>query len=409
MASDIDPKLDHRVGLGACPDAIGDLHLGSLTVAAMKISVPAEPSDERRVATTPSVVVRLLDAGHTVKVESGAGSSAGFSDAAYTEAGAEVVDNVYSEAAAFLVVGPPTADRQFPDGSTVIGFLDPFTNHELVRRFTEARITSFAMEAIPRTTLAQSMDAMSSQATAAGYQAVLLAAVNSPRFFPMLTTAAGTIPPVKALVLGAGVAGLQAIATARRLGAAVSAYDIRPEVKEQIESLGAKFVAAPVDESAAAATGYAKEVSDETQRRQQDALAAVVADSDVVITTAQIPGSPAPLLISQEMIESMQPGSVVIDVAAPSGGNCELTRPGEIVDHGGVKIFGPVDLPGKVTHDASQMYARNVASFLTRITGDDAALVLDFDDLIVAESCITHDGKIRHPVVRRSMGLEVQS
>lgn len=375
----------------------------------MKISVPAEPGDERRVATTPSVVVRLLDAGHTVRVESGAGGPAGFSDAAYTEAGAQVVDNVYSEAATFLVVGPPGADRQFPDGSTVIGFLDPFTNHELVRRFTEGRITSFAMEAIPRTTLAQSMDAMSSQATAAGYQAVLLAAVNSPRFFPMLTTAAGTIPPVKALVLGAGVAGLQAIATARRLGAAVSAYDIRPEVKEQIESLGAKFVAAPVDESAAAATGYAKEVSDETQRRQQDALAAVVADSDVVITTAQIPGSPAPLLISQEMIETMQPGSVVIDVAAPSGGNCELTRPGEVVDHGGVKIFGPIDLPGKVTHDASQMYARNVASFLTRITGDDAALELDFEDLIVAESCITHDGKIRHPVVRRSMGLEVQS
>jgi NAD(P) transhydrogenase subunit alpha len=225
----------------------------------------------------------------------------------------------------------------------------------------------------------------------------------------MLTTAAGTIPPVKLLVLGAGVAGLQAIATARRLGASVSAYDIRPEVREQIESLGARFVAAPVDESAAAATGYAKEVSDETQRRQQQALAQVVGESDVVITTAQIPGSPAPLLVSREMVERMKPGSVIVDVAAPSGGNCELTRPGETVEHGGVSIIGPVDLASRVAHDASQMYARNLASFLTRITGDDGEVVFDFDDQIVSEACITHDGKVVHPVVRRRMGLDAKT
>jgi NAD(P) transhydrogenase subunit alpha len=273
---------------------------------------------------------------------------------------------------------------------------------------TNGRITSFAMESIPRTTLAQTMDALSSQATAAGYHAVLLAAAATPRFFPMLTTAAGTIPPVKLLVLGAGVAGLQAIATARRLGAAVSAYDIRPEVREQIESLGARFVAAPVDESAAAATGYAKEVSDETQRRQQDALASVVEDSDVVVTTAQIPGSPAPLLVSREMVERMRPGSVLVDVAAPSGGNCELTRPGETVEHNGVTILGPTDLPGRVAYDASQMYARNVASFISRISGENGERVFDFDNQIVSEACITHDGKVTHPVVRRAMGLEDQ-
>ena len=290
-----------------------------------------------------------------------------------------------------------------------MGFLDPFDAIDLVTVLIKRRITAFAMESIPRTTLAQSMDALSSQATAAGYHAVLVAATETPRFFPMLTTAAGTIPPVKLLVLGAGVAGLQAIATARRLGASVSAYDIRPEVREQIESLGARFVAAPVDESAAAASGYAREVSDETQRRQQDALAEVVEDSDVVVTTAQIPGSPAPLLVSREMVERMRQGSVIVDVAAPSGGNCELTRPGETVLHNGVKVMGPVDLPGRVAYDASQMYSRNLASFLTRLTGEEGELTYDFENQIVSEACITHDGRVTHPVVRRSMGLEAES
>jgi NAD(P) transhydrogenase subunit alpha len=374
----------------------------------MRIAVPAERPGERRVALTPQVVVRLIEDRHTVAVEPGAGSEAGFDDRAFADSGAEVSSDPFEGADLVVVVGPPELGqaRRYPEGSTLVGFLDPFSDKQLVTLLTERDITSFSMESIPRTTLAQSMDALSSQATAAGYHAVLVAAQATPRFFPMLTTAAGTIPPVKMLVLGAGVAGLQAIATGRRLGASVSAYDIRPEVKEQIESLGARFVSAPVDESAAAATGYAKEVSDETQRRQQEALGNAVEASDVVVTTAQIPGSPAPLLISREMVERMRPGSVIVDVAAPTGGNCELTRAGETVDHNGVTIIGPTDLPGRVAHDASQMYARNVASFLARVTGEEAELKLDFDDQIVAEACITHDRHVVHPVVRRSMGLD---
>lgn len=359
---------------------------------------------------TPSVVVRLIEERHSVTLETGAGVAAGFVDDEFRDAGAEVTPDPYPDADLVVVVGPPTPQQaaRIPESATLVGFLDPFDAGDLMEVLTRRNITSFAMEAIPRTTLAQSMDALSSQATAAGYHAVLLAATVTPRIFPMLTTAAGTIAPVKLLVLGAGVAGLQAIATARRLGAAVSAYDIRPEVREQIESLGARFVAAPVDESAAAATGYAKEVSDETQRRQQDALARVVADSDVVITTAQIPGSPAPLLISREMIESMRPGSVVVDVAAPTGGNCELTHPGETVEHHGVSIIGPTDLPSRVALDASQMYSRNVASFLGRLTDEAGGLVFDWEDEIVSEACVTYEGRITHPVVRRSLGLEVE-
>jgi H+-translocating NAD(P) transhydrogenase subunit alpha len=374
----------------------------------MRIAVPAEGPGERRVAMTPQVALRLIEERHEIVVGSGAGTTAGFSDRAYVDAGAEVNESPLAGAELTVVVGPPEPDLVVgvPEGSVLIGFLDPFQADELIPVLIERRITALAMESIPRTTLAQSMDALSSQATAAGYFAVLLAAVETPRFFPMLTTAAGTIPPVKLLVLGAGVAGLQAIATGRRLGAAVSAYDIRPEVKEQIESLGARFVAAPVEEEAAEESGYAKEVSEETKRRQQQALADVVADSDVVITTAQIPGRPAPSLIPADMVERMRPGSVIVDVAAPTGGNCELTRPGETVNHGGVKILGPVDLPARVAHDASQMYARNLASLLSRLVDEEGRLSLDFDDEIVAGSCITHDGEVRHPAVREAMGLE---
>jgi H+-translocating NAD(P) transhydrogenase subunit alpha len=357
---------------------------------------------------TPQVALRLIEERHAVVVETGAGARAGFSDDDFRDVGTEIAGDPYTGAELTVVVGPPSAGQagRFPEESALVGFLDPFTAADLVTVLTQRRITAFAMESIPRTTLAQTMDALSSQATAAGYHAVLMAAAATPRFFPMLTTAAGTIPPVKLLVLGAGVAGLQAIATARRLGAAVSAYDIRPEVREQIESLGARFVAAPVDESAAAATGYAKEVSDETQRRQQDALASIVEDSDVVVTTAQIPGSPAPLLVSREMVDRMRPGSVIVDVAAPSGGNCELTRPGETVEHNGVMIVGPTDLPSRVAYDASQMYARNLASFIGRITGENGQQVFDFDNQIVSEACITYQGRVTHPVVRRAMGLE---
>lgn len=374
----------------------------------MQIAVPAEASDERRVALTPEVVAKLAEDGHSVTIEDGLGNRAGFTNEAYTEAGATVSDDPLTGADLVAVVGPPSPAlaSRVSSGSALVGFLDPFSSEELVRVLAGQNITAFSMEAIPRTTLAQSMDALSSQATAAGYHAVLLAAAATPRFFPMLTTAAGTIPPVKALVLGAGVAGLQAIATAKRLGAVVSAYDIRPEVKEQIESLGAKFVAAPLDESAASSSGYAKEVADETQRRQQATLTPAVADADVVITTAQVPGRAAPLLVSREMVEGMRPGSVVVDVAAPTGGNCELTKPGETITHNDVTIIGPTDLPGRVAVDASQMYARNIASFINRISDDEGNIVFDWEDQIVKEACITHDGKVTHPVTRRQLGME---
>jgi proton-translocating NAD(P)+ transhydrogenase subunit alpha len=374
----------------------------------MRISITSEAPGERRVALTPQAAQRLVTQGHQVLVTNGAGDRAGFTDAEYVEAGAEVVNDSTSDTDVIMVVGPPRVEtvRAFPVGSVLIGLIEPFDSPDLVRALNERRISSFAMEAIPRSTLAQSMDALSSQATAAGYEAVLVAATATPRFFPMLTTAAGTIPPVKLLVLGAGVAGLQAIATSRRLGAVVSAYDIRPEVREQIESLGARFVAAPVDESAAAASGYAKEVADETQRRQMQALAPHVAASDVVITTAQIPGHPAPLLVSREMVEQMKPGSVIVDVAAPTGGNCELTVPGETVVHHGVSIIGPIDLAGRVAVDASQMYSRNVTALLDRLTDDAGEPAIDLEDEITSGACITHDGRVVHPVVRRALGLE---
>ena len=369
----------------------------------MRVAVPRESTGERRVALTPQVVVRLIENRHQVSIESGAGTAAGFDDEQFRSAGADVSNDPLTGAEVIITVGPPSVAliERIPSGAVLIGFLDPFVAGPHVQAMIDRRVTSFAMEAIPRTTLAQSMDALSSQATTAGYQAVLTAAFRSPRLFPMLVTAAGTIPPVKLLVLGAGVAGLQAIATAKRLGAVVSAYDIRPEVSQQIESLGAKFVSAPVDESAAAATGYAKEVADETQRRQQEALSPHVAESDILITTAQIPGSPAPLLVSTEMVERMRPGSVIVDVAAATGGNCEPTVPGETVVLNGVTIIGAVDLAGQVAYDASQMYARNVASLLDRMTGEDGELSMDFEDEIISEACITHEGKVNHPVVRR--------
>jgi NAD(P) transhydrogenase subunit alpha len=374
----------------------------------VRIAVLREADGERRVALTPAVGGRLVTAGHMVAIEAGAGLPAHFGDGAYADAGVDVVADPLSDAELILVVGPPTADRArtFPEGSTLVGFIDPFGSIDLLHVLAERRITSFAMEAIPRTTLAQSMDALSSQASVAGYHAVLLAATATPRVFPLLMTAAGTMPPVKLLVLGAGVAGLQAIATAKRLGAVVSGYDIRPQVREQIESLGAKFVAGPVDESAASASGYANEVGDDTQRRQQAALAEHVADVDVVITTAQIPGRPAPLLISREMVEQMRPGSVIVDVAAPSGGNCELTRPGADVHHEGVLVMGPTDLAGRVAVDASEMYARNVAAFIERIVDPEGRLAFDFDDEIVSEPCITHHGEITDPVARRLQAIE---
>ncbi len=371
----------------------------------MRVGIPKEPDPaERRVAVTPTIAKSMAGLA-TVTVEPDAGRAAGFPDEAFRANGAEIGDPWSAEVIA--IVGPPPGDHlaRAGEGATVIGFLAPFTDGAVVRTLAERKLTAFAFEAMPRTTLAQSMDALSSQATAAGYAAVLAAAAASPRFFPMLTTAAGTIRPSRVLVLGTGVAGLQAVATARRLGAIVSAYDIRPEAREQVESLGASFVEAPVDAEAATAAGYAREVAEDAQRRQLEALTPEVARSDVVITTALIPGRPAPLLIDAGMVERMRPGTVIVDVAAPAGGNCALTRPGAEVVHAGVSILGPEDLPSRVASDASDMYGRNVLELLRHLTAE-GEIELDFDDEIVDGACVAHAGEIRHPEARRAAGSE---
>jgi NAD(P) transhydrogenase subunit alpha len=363
---------------------------------------------ERRVAAVPTTVTELEKWGWETLVESGAGDEAGFPDDEYRAAGATVVGTAAEAHACDLVlrVGPPRIEEidLIPEGAALVSFLDPFVNLDLVAAAARRHVTTIAMEAIPRTTLAQSMDALSSQATVAGYAAVLMAAAASPKFLPMLVTAAGTIPPSKALILGVGVAGLQAIATAKRLGAQVFAYDIRPETAEQVESLGARFVAAPT--KAADEGGYAQEVGADTQRLQHEALAPHVATADVIVTTAQIPGRPAPLLVTTEMIEAMHPGSVVVDMAASTGGNVALTQPDETVIHKGVRIYGPTNLASHVPTDASRMYARNLTSLLARMRDDEGGFIVDLEDEIVGGSAITHAGRIVHPRTRGAMGVE---
>ena len=307
-----------------------------------------------------------------------------------------------------LVVGPPDPElaARIPQGAALVGFLDPFSSEELVRVLMKHHITSFSMEAIPRTTLAQSMDALSSQATAAGYHAVLVAAVATPRIFPMLTTAAGTVPPVKALILGAGVAGLQAIATAKRLGAVVSAYDIRPEVKEQIESLGAKFVDVGLETADAEDKGgYAKQMDETFYAKQRELMLRIVAESDVVITTAAIPGKKAPVLVTAEMVAGMASGSVIVDLAAESGGNCEVTQIGEEIDYYGVTVSGPENVPAMLPIHASEMHSKNMINLFTHLykTEDGA---LDFSDEITKNVCVTHAGKIINERVRDTIKLE---
>jgi NAD(P) transhydrogenase subunit alpha len=288
----------------------------------------------------------------------------------------------------------------------VIGFLRPFGSIESAQQLAATGVTSFSVELMPRITRAQSMDALSSMATIAGYKAVLIAADNLNRMFPMLMTAAGTIAPARVLVIGAGVAGLQAIATARRLGAVVSGYDIRDVVKEQIESLGARFVVLDVKaEAAQDKGGYAKAMSEDFYRRQREAMAGVLAQNSVVITTAAVPGRKAPVLITRDMVEKMAPGSLIVDIAAERGGNCELTRPGEVVESNGVRIFGPVNLPSAIPYHASQMYAKNIATFLKYLVNKEGNLVLNRDDEIVSETLVTHDGEVVHPRVRELLGL----
>jgi NAD(P) transhydrogenase subunit alpha len=347
---------------------------------------------ETRVALVPRGVSSLTAAGHRVLVPAGAGTAAGLPDPAFRDAGGEVFEGSPPPADLVVALGPVTLDGVGPTRS-LISFLDPLGSPQEIERLAEAGITAFAMEMIPRTTQAQAMDALSSQATAAGYQAALLAAARLPRFLPMMMTAAGTVPPAKVLVIGAGVAGLQAIATVRRLGALVSGYDIRPVAAEQVQSLGATFVGGPLDTSAEAAGGYAAEVDEETRLRQAAALADYVADADIVITTAQVPGKPAPLLVTREMLARMRPGSVVVDLAAGTGGNCAATVPDEEVDVGGVLVLGPRDLAVGTAGHASEMYSRNVTALIRHLTPA-GELTVDLADPITAAVCVAHAGQV---------------
>lgn len=339
-------------------------------------------------ALVPEAVTKLKASGFDLAVERGAGIAASFPDDAYREAGAEVADEVW-DADGVVKVRKPNADelQRLREGQLLIGFLEPLTDPGGIERLTQRGVNAFAMESIPRITRAQAMDALSSQATVSGYKAVLIAAERLPRFFPMLMTAAGTVAPAKVLVLGAGVAGLQAIATARRLGAVVAGFDVRPVVKEQVESLGATFLELGV-RAEETAGGYAQELTAEEQQRQQDELAERIPDYDVVITTALVPGRPAPKLIPAAAVERMRPGSVIVDLAAEAGGNSEVTAPGEIVDRGGVTVVGLLNLPSSMPFHASQLYARNVTALLQHLAPN-GELSLDWDDEITAGACVT--------------------
>jgi len=369
----------------------------------MRIAVRKEGAGERRVAIVPESIKRLGAKKIDVSVEAGAGTHSFASDEEYKAGGARIdasVDALLADADAVLQVRPPTVDavRTLKEGSALVSLLYPLVDHALVRALATRKITAVAVDMIPRTTLAQMMDVLSSQATAAGYEAVLMAAAALPRFFPMLMTAAGTIAPAKVLVLGAGVAGLTAIGTARRLGAVVEAFDVRRVVKEQVESLGAKFVEVET-EDAQTAGGYAKELGEESKRKQAEALARHVAKADVVICTALIPGRRAPVLVTADMVRSMRAGSVVVDLAAEQQGNCELTKPGHTVVEHGVTLIGQTDLTSRMSAHASQMYSRNMEKLLFYLTKD-GALKLDFNDEIVRGSVITHGGEIVHPKVK---------
>ncbi len=376
----------------------------------MKIAAPkATLAGERRVALVPETCTKLKKLGHDLLIEAGAGMASSFSDAAYESAGARIVNDVaalYQEADVVALSHAPTALQigLMRTGTIVLAAFNPLTNHDLVRQLAGAGLTSMALDLMPRITRAQKMDILSSMSTVAGYKAVLLAASALPKMFPLLMTAAGTITPAKVLILGAGVAGLQAIATAKRLGAVVEAFDVRPVVKEQVESLGAKFVEVPVEaKDAQDAGGYAKEMSDEYKRKQLELVAKHAAASDVIITTALIPGKRAPILITTETVGHMQPGSVIVDLASEAGGNCELTRHGETVDHNGVQIIGPSNLPSSIPYHASQMFSRNIGSFLQDLTKD-GVVVLNPDDECVTGTMITKGGNVVHPRVKELMG-----
>lgn len=378
----------------------------------MKIAVAKEIEvGERRVALVPDIVARLVKQGLEVWVEAGAGERSFFADAAYQAAGAKIISDsaqLWQEADILLKVGlPQERDGQseidmLREGAVLISFLNPLGEPTYSQRLAQRGITAFSMEMIPRTTRAQSMDALSSQASLSGYKAVLIAAAALPKYFPMLTTAAGTIAPAKVFIMGAGVAGLQAIATARRLGAMVEAFDIRPAVKEEVQSLGAKFVEIQLNEETVAAGGYAKEISEASKQRTQEVLTEHVKQADVVITTAQVPGKKAPVLVTEEMVAQMKPGAVIVDIAAEQGGNCACTEPGKDVQHNGVTIIGPINLPSSMPVHASQLYAKNIST-LVQLMIKDKNLNLNFEDDIIDAACITHAGEIRNSRVKEAL------
>jgi H+-translocating NAD(P) transhydrogenase subunit alpha len=373
---------------------------------------------ERRVAVVPSAFPLLAKAGVEVVIERGAGAAAGFPDGAFKDKGARIASSrseVLEAARVLLQVRPLASAAGAPGGGiegmgrdhVLVGLLDPLGAPAGIQAVAARGITAFALELIPRITRAQAMDVLSSSATITGYKAVLLAASALPQMFPMLMTAGGTLAPARVFVIGAGVAGLQAIATAKRLGAVVQAYDVRPAVKEQVESLGAKFVELPLEAADAQDKGgYARAMDESFYRRQRETMLKVVAGSEVVITTAAVPGKKAPILLTAEMVDAMPPGAVIVDVAAEQGGNCELTRPGETVTRGAVSILGPLNLPSTVPQHASQLYGRNMATFLALIVAG-GELKIDLADEIVRETLVTRDGEVVHPRVREALGLPV--
>ena len=382
----------------------------------MIIGVPKETfPGERRVALVPATVPSLQKAGFVVHVESGAGLDAGFTDGMYEEQGAVISDRaeVLAKGEVILQVRAIGTGNEsdaedlkaLKKGQIVIGLIDALSNKDAVSALSSAKVKSFALELVPRITRAQAMDVLSSQANLAGYKAALLAAENMPRIFPMMMTAAGTITPARVLVIGAGVAGLQAIATCHRLGAIVSAYDIRPAVKEQCQSLGAKFVELELEtEEAEDKGGYAKEMDEEFYKKQQELMAKVVAENDAVISTAAIPGKKAPVLVTEAMVSGMNPGSVIVDLAAESGGNCELTKAGETVVKDGVSIIGPVNIASTIPYHASQMYAKNISN-LVLLMVEDEKLEINLEDEILKDSLVTDGGKVVNERVKETLGL----
>jgi len=372
----------------------------------MIIGVPKERAPgERRVALVPDLVPKLRQTGLEIWIEAGAGVAAGYADELYVEKGARLEVEIYSRTDILLKVQPPTAQEieQSKEGAHLIGFLQPYSAEVAITRLAARRMTAFAMELIPRISRAQSMDALSAMSTIMGYKAVLMAAQHLPKFFPLLMTAAGTVSPARVFVIGAGVAGLQAIGTARRLGAVVEAYDTRPAVREQVESLGGKFVELNLEtKDAEAKTGYAKAQSEEFYRKQREMMLSQVAAADVVITTALVPGKKAPVLITGDMVRAMRPGSVIVDLAAEQGGNCELTVPGQEVVAHGVLIIGPINLASTMAHHSSQLYARTVSNYLHHLLKE-GRIHLDLSDELTRGPLVTHQGEIVHEVVKASM------